>query len=73
MKRVFAVLILVWVTNAAAHKASTSYLQLQVADTKVTGRWDIALRDLDYALALDTDGDTLLTWEIGRASCRERV
>ena len=62
MKRAFVVLILVWVTNAAAHKASTSYLQLQVADTKITGRWDIALRDLDYALALDTDGDTLLTW-----------
>ena len=28
----------------------------------MSGRWDIALRDLDYALALDTDGDTLLTW-----------
>ncbi|MEO7916921.1 MAG: HupE/UreJ family protein, partial [Dokdonella sp.] len=26
------------------------------------GQWDIALRDLDAALALDTDGDRKLTW-----------
>ncbi|MEO8385634.1 MAG: HupE/UreJ family protein, partial [Betaproteobacteria bacterium] len=62
MKHFLALLILAWSANVCAHKASTSYLRLHVADTKIIGRWDIALRDLDYALALDTDGDTLLTW-----------
>ena len=62
MKRAFALLLVIWAANASAHKASTSYLQLRVNGTEVSGRWDIALRDLDYALALDTDGDTLLTW-----------
>jgi hypothetical protein len=57
-----ALLLVVWAANAYAHKASTSYLQLHVHGTDVTGRWDIALRDLDYAIGLDTDGDTQLTW-----------
>jgi hypothetical protein len=28
----------------------------------VTGQWDIALRDLDYALGLDTNNDGVITW-----------
>jgi hypothetical protein len=49
-------------TNAWAHKASTSYLQLQVDGTAISGRWDIALRDLDIVLGLDTNDDGNLTW-----------
>ncbi|MDO8419259.1 MAG: HupE/UreJ family protein, partial [Rubrivivax sp.] len=37
-------------------------LTLTVADGAVSGRWDIALRDLDHALGLDADGDGLVTW-----------
>ena len=48
--------------TAHAHKPSDSYLSLRVAGTAVGGQWDIALRDLDYALDLDTDGDGALTW-----------
>jgi hypothetical protein len=62
VKRVVTLLVLVWATSASAHKASTSYLQLQVRGTDVSGRWDIALRDLDYALGLDTDNNASLTW-----------
>jgi hypothetical protein len=62
MKGALALLLVLWTANAFAHKASTSYLQLRVNGTEVRGRWDIALRDLDYVLALDTDGDTQLTW-----------
>jgi hypothetical protein len=49
---------------AWAHKPSDSYLTL-LADTQSTVikvRWDIALRDLDYVLALDRDGNGELTW-----------
>ena len=47
---------------AHAHKASDSYLQIDAADTGMTVRWDIALRDLDAALDLDADEDGKLTW-----------
>ncbi|MGZ5156982.1 MAG: HupE/UreJ family protein [Caldimonas sp.] len=47
---------------ASAHKSSDSYLQLDAAPGQLGVRWDIALRDLDIALDLDTDGDGKLTW-----------
>ena len=48
--------------SAQAHKPSDSYLTLRVAGSAVDGRWDIALRDLDHALGLDSDQDGRITW-----------
>ena len=45
-----------------AHKPSDSYLSLSVQGTQVQGQWDIAVRDLDYALGLDANDDGALTW-----------
>ncbi|HSW20431.1 MAG TPA: HupE/UreJ family protein [Ramlibacter sp.] len=48
---------------AWAHKPSDSYLTLRAdADGRVHVRWDIALRDLDYVLQLDRDGNAELSW-----------
>ncbi len=47
---------------ASAHKASDSFLTLQINGTKITGQWDIALRDLDLVLELDRDGDNIISW-----------
>lgn len=47
---------------AGAHKASDSYLSITVGDAGPSGRWDIALRDLDAALTLDADGNGEITW-----------
>ncbi|MDQ2779829.1 MAG: HupE/UreJ family protein [Pseudomonadota bacterium] len=51
---------------AQAHKPSDSYLSITVdaaaGDRAVSGRWDIALRDLDFAIGLDADGDGRITW-----------
>lgn len=47
---------------ANAHKSSDSYLQLDATPSRLTVRWDIALRDLDVALDLDTDADGKLSW-----------
>jgi hypothetical protein len=47
---------------AEAHKPSDSYLTLVVSGDTVDVRWDIALRDLDTELALDTDDDGALSW-----------
>jgi HupE / UreJ protein len=52
-----------WVAlPALAHKASDSYLVLDVQGAQVVGQWDIALRDIDFALGLDADGDGSITW-----------
>lgn len=47
---------------ADAHKSSDSYLQLDARPGKLEVRWDIALRDLDIALDLDSNDDGQLTW-----------
>ncbi|HSV79784.1 MAG TPA: HupE/UreJ family protein [Ramlibacter sp.] len=47
---------------AHAHKPSDSYLTLRGEDGRIAIRWDIALRDLDYLLQLDRDGNGELTW-----------
>ncbi len=50
---------------AWAHKPSDSYLTFEITpDTRTVDlRWDIALRDLDFALDLDTDQSADLTWQ----------
>jgi HupE / UreJ protein len=48
---------------AAAHKPSDSYLALRVEDSSVRVQWDIALRDLEYAIGIDADEDAAITWE----------
>jgi hypothetical protein len=47
---------------AHAHKPSDSYLTITQSADGFTGRWDIALRDLDFELGLDADGDGAITW-----------
>ena len=48
--------------SVMAHKPSDSYLALNVEGKHVQGQWDIALRDLDYAMGLDTNDDGNITW-----------
>ena len=47
---------------ALAHKPSDSYLSLRAQPAGLSGQWDIALRDLEYAIGLDADGDGAITW-----------
>ena len=67
MTRFVAALLLVLAPCAWAHKPSDSYLTVEVKAAQVSGRWDIALRDLDFALTLDADGNGELTWGEVRA------
>jgi hypothetical protein len=54
--------------EADAHSASDAYLTLSAdgsqtaGESTIHGQWDIALRDLDFVLKLDDDGDGRLTW-----------
>ena len=61
--RAFVVLVVLLLHSPAlAHKASDSYLTLEVRGSTIDGRWDIALRDLDVAVGLDADQDGAITW-----------
>ena len=55
-------LLSLWVAPTYAHKPSDSYLMLSVKGDHLTGQWDIALRDLDYAIELDANGNGEITW-----------
>ena len=56
---------------AQAHKPSDSYLTLNVQEQQIDGQWDIALRDLDFVIGLDADGNGELTWDEVRAKHKE--
>jgi hypothetical protein len=63
MRRLFILALFVLCCGQAlAHKASDSYLVLEVKGAEVSGQWDIALRDLDFALGLDADGNGEINW-----------
>ena len=49
---------------AWAHKPSDSYLTLHIRsnNTLIQGQWDIALRDLELPLSLDSNNDGAITW-----------
>jgi hypothetical protein len=55
-------------TAVHAHSASDAYVDLTVdagharGKTVLRGQWDIGLRDLDFLLKLDDDGNGRLTW-----------
>jgi hypothetical protein len=66
---VLAVVAFTAAVTAHAHSASDAYLTLDVvaadqpaANTVVRAQWDIALRDLNFVLGLDADGDGSLRW-----------
>lgn len=60
----FTLMALLLCASAWAHKPSDSHLTLRAApdSSDIAVRWDIALRDLDYVLQLDRDGNGELNW-----------
>jgi hypothetical protein len=56
------VLAMAGIAPAWAHKPSDSYLTLRQDGKTIAGQWDIALRDLDFAIGLDADGNGEITW-----------
>jgi len=66
--RALAVLVVALLSAPAlAHKPSDAYLTLERSGDALSGRFDLALRDLDNALTLDANGDGEITWGEVRA------
>ena len=72
--RLVAVLLALWTPHALGHSLSASYLTVNTdaERSQLTGRWEIALADLQALLDLDLDGNGSVTW--GEVKARsERV
>ncbi|MEM7314395.1 MAG: HupE/UreJ family protein, partial [Planctomycetota bacterium] len=60
-----AIVSLVMVASAHAHKPSDSYLRIRTQDEgshEIHIEWDIAIRDLELFVGLDEDQDQQVTW-----------
>ncbi len=65
MNRVLLALVLLGglaASPASAHTQSYGFLSAAIADGRVTGAVELAVRDLDAAVGLDLDGDGRITW-----------
>jgi hypothetical protein len=62
LRPLLPLLLLLAAGSAHAHKPSDSYLAIRVEGSGVQGQWDIALRDLEFAIGLDADGNGEITW-----------
>jgi HupE/UreJ protein len=69
LRRIVLVLALLAATRVWAHEPSRSVLAFTVTGSKLAGRLDVSLRDLEDAVGLDADGDSRITW--GEVSARE--
>lgn len=62
MKNIVFFFLYLWSALVFAHKPSDSYLSINIQNDHLSGRWDIALRDLDFAIGLDNNDDGTITW-----------
>ena len=69
--RIVVIFFGLWNTTAYAHKPSDSYLTMVVKGSAINGQWDIALRDLDYAIGLDENTNNEITWQEVRNKKKE--
>lgn len=57
-----ALLTILLAAPALAHKPSDSYLTLDANGPALVARWDIAVKDLEFVVGLDANGDGDVTW-----------
>ena len=55
--------IFFFASPAFAHKPSDSYLTIYREGENILGEWHVSLRDLDYAIGLDTNNNGEITWK----------
>lgn len=63
-----ALLLLLFSATAYAHRPSDAFLTLRAEGARVSGQWEIALRDLAVLAELDANADRQLSWGELRAA-----
>ena len=59
---IFFLVAILPLSSALAHKPSDSYLRINTAQSTLAIQWDIALKDLDFQIGLDTNQNGEITW-----------
>ena len=59
---IFIIILSMYSVLSFAHKPSDSYLSISNIDNTISANWSIALRDLEYAIGLDINQDSHITW-----------
>ena len=80
LRALSALLLLQVATTASAHVASNSFLTINVSDDRpshqhrrVDGQIELAVRDAELAVGLDTDSDGKVTWTEAQAHRAELI
>ena len=58
----YAIIIVLLSATAWAHKPSDAHVEIAITGARLSGTIAVALRDLDGALAIDSDGNGTITW-----------
>jgi hypothetical protein len=62
MKRVWLVILLAWASAAQAHIASNGFVVANVHGRDISGSVELAVRDVELAIGVDTNRDGKVTW-----------
>ncbi|MEJ0005279.1 MAG: HupE/UreJ family protein [Steroidobacteraceae bacterium] len=62
MKRLWLVTLLSWAGAVQAHIASNGFLVAHVNDQEIAGSVELAVRDVELAIGVDTNHDGKVTW-----------
>lgn len=68
LSAILASLLLATATNSYAHVASNSFLTLQIEGARLYGALELAVRDAEIAVGLDSNHDGKVTWGEVRAA-----
>lgn len=69
--RIWLLAIIIMPIQCFGHSLSDSYLELHFENTAVSGHWQIAVRDLELAIGLDSNLDSQVSW--GEMQAKEQA
>src|SRR6185312_2030878 len=61
-RTLFAILLLLACSCASAHISSNGFVSLQMEGSQLSGTLELAIRDAELAVGVDSNGDGSVTW-----------